>query len=280
MFAILLKVQSGTPADALFGVWVHSSGFAVSLVVLGFAANWGFPIIAGVLAGDLFAGEDRQGTWKTILTRSRSLGEVFAGKALAATALALALGVLLAISSLAAGLVLVGAHDMVDFAGRQLGPGHLLWLVGSQLADLPAAVARLHEPRASSSRSPAATGSSAYSVPMLVALLTQLLDLVGKGIWVHLLLIGSAFDAWHGLFVGHAFFGPLARLAGRVPGLDRRVARRLVADPRRREFVAGSAPARGAGGAGADRRWARSRLIAVLALASDLGPGRASPLGG
>ena len=38
-FAAILKVQSGTPADTLFGVWVHSSGFAVSLVVLGFAGH-------------------------------------------------------------------------------------------------------------------------------------------------------------------------------------------------------------------------------------------------
>ena len=43
-FAVLLKVQSGAPADALFGAWVHTSGFAISLVVLGFAGNWGFPI--------------------------------------------------------------------------------------------------------------------------------------------------------------------------------------------------------------------------------------------
>ena len=69
-FAVILKVQSGTPSDALFGVWVHSSGFAISLVILGFAGSWGFPIIAGVLAGDLFSSEDRHGTWKTILTRS------------------------------------------------------------------------------------------------------------------------------------------------------------------------------------------------------------------
>ncbi len=69
-FAALLKVQSGTPADALFGAWVHTSGFAVSLVTLGFAGSWGFPIIVGALAGDLFASEDRYGTWKTILTRS------------------------------------------------------------------------------------------------------------------------------------------------------------------------------------------------------------------
>ena len=82
-FAVILKVQSGTPSDALFGVWVHSSGFAITLVILGFAGSWGFPIVAGVLAGDLFSSEDRHGTWKTILTRSCTREDVFAGKLLA-----------------------------------------------------------------------------------------------------------------------------------------------------------------------------------------------------
>src|ERR1700684_4476799 len=45
-FAALLRVQSGSPSDALFGAWVHSSGFAIALVILGFAGTWGFPIIA------------------------------------------------------------------------------------------------------------------------------------------------------------------------------------------------------------------------------------------
>ena len=44
----VLKVQSGSPADTLYGVWVHSSGFAVSLVVLGFSGSWGLPLMAGV----------------------------------------------------------------------------------------------------------------------------------------------------------------------------------------------------------------------------------------
>ena len=71
-FGLLLKVQSGTPSDALFGAYVHTSGFTVSLVTLGFAGAWAFPIIAGLLAGDLFSSEDRHGTWKMILTRSCS----------------------------------------------------------------------------------------------------------------------------------------------------------------------------------------------------------------
>ena len=45
--------------------------------------------------------------------------------------------------------------------------------------------------------------------PLLVALVTQLLLLIGNGVIVHMLLIGSAFDGWHGLFVAHPFFGPM-----------------------------------------------------------------------
>ena len=43
-FAGVLGLQAGVPGDALLGVWVHSSGFAVALVILGFAGSWGFPV--------------------------------------------------------------------------------------------------------------------------------------------------------------------------------------------------------------------------------------------
>ena len=100
-FAGCCRIQSGSPADTLFGVWVHSSGFAVSLVVLGFAGSWGFPLIAGVLAGDIFSSEDRYGTWKTVLTRSCTRRDLFAGKVLAAATFAAGLMALLRLSSLA-----------------------------------------------------------------------------------------------------------------------------------------------------------------------------------
>ena len=41
-------------------------------------------MLASVVAGDIFASEDRQSTWKTVLTRSCSRGEIFVGKTLAA----------------------------------------------------------------------------------------------------------------------------------------------------------------------------------------------------
>ena len=207
-FAAVLKVQSGTPSDALFGVWVHSSGFAISLVILGFAGTWGLPLIAGLLGGDLFASEDRHGTWKTILTRSCTRTDLYAGKLLAAGALAIALTLLLALSSVIAGILLVGAHSLVNLSGVLTPPGRLLalTLLSWILCLLPmlayTSVAILFS---------VATRNGIIGVlgPLLVALLTQLLDLIGKGVGVHLLLIGSAFDGWHGLFTTHRFYGPL-----------------------------------------------------------------------
>ena len=207
-FAAVLEVQSGTPTDALFGAWVHSSGLAISLVVLGFAASWGFPLMAGVLAGDMFSAEDRHGTWKTILTRSCTRQEIFAGKLLAAAAFSLGLVALTALSSLVAGLVLVGDQSLVDLSGELLSPGRglALVLVSWVLCVLPVlAYTSLAVLFSVATRN----GIMGVIGPVLIALVTQLLGLIGTGVWVHLLLIGSAFDAWHGLFVAHRFYGPL-----------------------------------------------------------------------
>ena len=207
-FAVLLKAQSGTPSDALFGVWVHSSGFAVPLVILGFAGAWGVPIITGLLAGDLFAGEDRHGTWKTLLTRSCTREDVFAGKLLAVGTLAVGLTLVLAVVSVGAGLVVVGPHALVDLSGTVTSPGRMLALtVDSWLTCLLPVLAYTSLAVLFS----VATRNGILGVlgPLMVALVTQLLDLIGKGVIVHELLIGSGFDGWHGLFTAHAFYGPL-----------------------------------------------------------------------
>jgi ABC-2 type transport system permease protein len=46
--------------------------------------------------------------------------------------------------------------------------------------------------------------------PAIVALVMQLLLLVGSGVWMHMLLAGSAFGGWYGLFTAHPYYGPLA----------------------------------------------------------------------
>jgi ABC-2 type transport system permease protein len=207
-FAAVLKSQTGSPADTLFGAWVHGSGFAVSLVVLGFAGSWGFPLVAGIAAGDIFSAEDRYGTWKTVLTRACTRRELFVGKLLAAAAFTLALVLLTAVSSLAAGVLLVGDQSLVNLSGTLFSPGRSLGLVfASWLLSIPptlafAALAVLFS---------VATRNGIVGVlgPSLVALVMQLLALVGAGTWVHMLLVASAFNDWHALFTVQPYYGPL-----------------------------------------------------------------------
>lgn len=270
-FAAVLKVQSGTPSDALFGAWVHSSGFATSLVILGFAGSWGFPILAGVLAGDLFASEDRHGTWKTILTRSCTREDVFAAKLLAAGSLAACLSALLAAASVIAGVTFVGAHPLVNLSGELTASGRMLALTAvSWLYCLLPVLAYTSLAILFS----VATRNGILGVlgPLLVALVTQLLDLIGKGVIVHLLLIGSAFDGWHGLFVSHPFLGPLL-VSGAVCVLW--IAACLIASwriLRRRDFVGGSGTGRLSWAAPVRVVAVAGVLIAALALGSGLGP--------
>jgi ABC-2 type transport system permease protein len=270
-FAVILKVQSGTPSDALFGVWVHSSGFAVSLVILGFAGSWGFPIVAGVLAGDLFSSEDRHGTWKTILTRSCTREDLFAGKLLAAGTFAVGLMVILAAMSLIAGVALVGPHALVNLSGVLTSSGRMLALtvVSWLICILPllayTSLAVLFS---------VATRNGILGVlgPLLVALVTQLLDLIGKGVIVHELLIGSAFDGWHGLFTSHLFFGQV--LVGSLVSLAW-IAACLAASwriMRRRDFLTGVS-GRGPSWTAPIKVVAVSGVvIAALALGCSIGP--------
>ncbi len=208
-FAGVLKVQSGSPADSLYGVWVHSSGFAVSLVVLGFAGQWGLPLMAGVLAGDLFGSEDRHGTWKSVLTRSCTRRHVFAGKLLAVALFAIGLLALLALASVAAGVLLVGAHPLVSLSGTVLSAGHclLLVLLAWLLCVLPMlAFVSLAVLFSVSTRN----GIVGVLGPAVVDLAMQLLALVGTGVWLHSLLVSSGFDTWHPLFVSaHRYYGTL-----------------------------------------------------------------------
>src|SRR5258705_3002627 len=117
VFAVAMRVQSNVPADTLFGHSVTESGLAVPLVVLGFAALWVFPVVASVVGGDLFSAEDRYGTWATLLTRSGTRAELFAGKVLIALGFSLLAVLVLASSSLAAGLLVIGGQPPIDLSG-------------------------------------------------------------------------------------------------------------------------------------------------------------------
>ena len=206
--AVAVRVQDSLPEDTLFGRSVKESGFAVPLVVLGFAALWVFPALTSVVGGDLFSGEDRYGTWTTLLTRSRSRGEVFAGKVLTALAFSSLAVALLAAGSVAAGVLVVGRQPLINLSGLLLPSGEALTRVGLAWASVLPAVFSF---TALAVLLSVATRSSAAGIglPVVAGLTMQLAAFVDGPEAVRRLLMTSAFGAWHGLLTEPPYYRPL-----------------------------------------------------------------------
>ncbi len=208
-YAVVVKSQSGTPTDALLGTRVHESGYSLALVLLVFAGTWAFPVLAGLVAGDSFAAEDRLDTWKTVLARSCTRGQVFAAKVLAVSALAVALVLLATASTIGLSLLFGGAHDLVGVSGNVVSPGRAtllvaaawLWSILPVLAFVSIGVLFSVATR---------NGIAGVLGPILTALAMQLLFLVARGEWLHLALVASAYDAWHAFLGTHVYWRQLA----------------------------------------------------------------------
>jgi ABC-type transport system involved in multi-copper enzyme maturation permease subunit len=156
----------------------------------------------------MFSGEDRLGTWKTLLTRSCTREEIFLGKAMTAFAYTLAMVLVLAAASIAAGLVATGAQPLIGLTGQPIGSGQAAALTVASwgVALLPAlgftALALLIS---------AVTRSSAAGMlgPLVAALAMQLLALLGTGDIVRALLLSTALDAWNGMFAAPSYTRPI-----------------------------------------------------------------------
>jgi ABC-2 type transport system permease protein len=206
VFVLGLEVQSTVPQDTLFGRWVHESGFAIPLVVLGFTGQWALPVLTSIVAGDMFAAEDHFGTWKTLLTRGVSRGQVFAGKVVATMSYAVVITAVLAVASVVAGFAM-GRQPLVGLTGQLVGSGRSLELVVASWASvLPAVVAftaiGLFFSVATRSR-PAALGA-----PVAIAWALQLVALVNVPASVSAAFPTSAFSAWHGFWAAPSFGKP------------------------------------------------------------------------
>jgi ABC-2 type transport system permease protein len=208
VFAMAMVAQSALPEDTLFGRSVKESGFAIPLVVLGFAALWVFPALTSVVGGDLFSAEDRHGTWTTVLTRSRSRAEVFAGKVLIAFGFSLLAVATLAVSSAAAGMLVVGVQPLINLSGILLPPADAFVRIALAWASILPPIFGF---TALSVLLSVATRSSAAGIglPVVVGLTMQAYAFVDGPETMRRLLIASAFDAWHGLLTEPAYYRPL-----------------------------------------------------------------------
>jgi ABC-2 type transport system permease protein len=207
-FAAAMTVQSALPEDTLFGRAVKQSGFAIPLVVLGFAALWAFPGLTSVVGGDLFSAEDRYGTWKTVLTRSRSRTEIFWGKVLTAFGFSTLSVTILGVSSMAAGVLVVGAQPLINLSGIVLSPDAAFGRVTlAWVSVLPPVFGftALSVLVSVATRS----GAAGIGLPIIVGLMMQGYAFVDGPEVVRRLLIASAFDAWHGILTEPTFHRPL-----------------------------------------------------------------------
>ena len=207
-FVAAVSKQSSLPVDTLFGRWMHATGWAGPLVMLGFSGTWALPLLTSVVAGDVFASEDRLGTWRHLLVAVRSPRRIFAAKALASLTVILLLVTGLACSSAISGVVAVGNRPLVGLDGHLLAPADaagkvlLAWVCVLAPTLALAAIGLLGS--VALGRSP-----MGLLLPAVVALAMQLAQLLPMPVALRLALPSYAFIAWNGLFTSPVQSGPL-----------------------------------------------------------------------
>lgn len=208
VFVAAVSQQSSLPVDTLFGRWMGTTGWAGSLVVLGFAGSYALPLLTSVVAGDVFAAEDRLGTWRHLLVAVRSPRRIFLAKTLASLTVILLLVVGLWASSVIGGLVGAGNGPLIGLDGHVLSGGQaaglvlLAWVCALGPTLSLAAIGLLGS--VALGRSP-----MGLLLPVVFALLMQLAQLLPLSVPVRMALPGYAFISWNGLFTSPIQSGPL-----------------------------------------------------------------------
>jgi ABC-2 type transport system permease protein len=208
LLVAVISQQSSLPADTIFGRWMSQTGWAGSLVVLSFSCSWVLPLLTSLVAGDVFATEDRLGTWRHLLVAVRSPRRIFAAKALASLTVIMLLAAGLAVSGIVGGLVAVGNRPLVGLDGHLLAPGQA---AGAVLLAWASALAPTLAFAAVGLLGSVAFGRSPLGLvmPALLALLLQIAQLLPLPVVVRVSLPSYAFIAWRGLFTDPAQSGPL-----------------------------------------------------------------------
>ncbi len=209
--AVLVAVisgQSSLPSDTLFGRWMSQTGWAGPLVVLTFSGSWVLPLLTSLVAGDVFAHEDRLGTWRHLLVAVRSPRRIFAAKALATLTVIVLLVTGLAASGVVGGLAAVGNRPLVGLDGHLLAPGQA---AGAVLLAWASVLAPTLAFAAIGLLGSVALGRSPMGlvIPALLAFLLQIAQLLPLPVVLRVALPSFAFTAWRGLFTDPAQTGPL-----------------------------------------------------------------------
>jgi ABC-2 type transport system permease protein len=207
-FVAAVSLQSTLPADTVFGRWMHATGWAGALVVLDFSRSWALPLLTALVAGDVFAVEDRLGTWRHLLVAVRSPRRIFVAKGLASLTVLLLLVAGLTASGIGGGLAAIGNRPLVGLDGHLLSPADA---AGTVLLSWVCVLAPTLAFAAIGLLGSVALGRSTMGLlmPALLAFALQLAQLLPLPVAVQLALPSHAFLAWRGLFTSPAQVGPL-----------------------------------------------------------------------
>jgi ABC-2 type transport system permease protein len=212
LFVVALAVQQGGPNDVPLGQTIRETGLVTPFVVLFFMSIWGLPLVTALVAGDIVASESHNGTLKTILTRSRDRGEIFAGKAAAAATYTLVALVAMTVVGVVAGTIEFGWHPLQSLSGTRVPPGQGLALLAASTAvyALPLLAVASFGVMLST-----VTRNSAASVvgTLMFALLMQLLAALPGTEAIRPYLLGEQFSAWHGFLRRPTDWAPVIRAA-------------------------------------------------------------------
>lgn len=210
IFATAVALKPGGPRDVPFGRYIHDTGLAIPLVLLLFGSIWLFPLITALVAGDIFATEDQNGTLKTILTRSTSRAQVFAGKTFAAMTYGIFAIVLTVTVATVSGSIVSGFNPITTLSGTKVSALEGLGLVYASLAVylLPIlAVAAIAVLLSVILRNSAAAVVGTLMFSLLLQLVTIIPGLGGFKPY----LLSTQFNAWQGLLRTPADWEPVIR---------------------------------------------------------------------
>ncbi len=211
IFTIALLADSeGGPEGIPFGSYVRETGLAIPLVSLGFGSIWLIPLLTALVAGDIVANEDQNGTLKTILTRSVERWHVFAGKLLAAFTYAAAVLALYVLTALLLGGLAFGFEPVTLLSGTVVSTGRGIALIGAgTLAYLMPvlAIASIALLLSTITRNSAASVVGA----LMVSIMLQVLGALSALDFLDPYLLSTQFNAWQGLLRDPVDWDPVIR---------------------------------------------------------------------
>ena len=195
-----------------FESYLTKSGLVVPLVLLLFGAVWLFPLITALVAGDIFASEDHNGTLKTVLTRSLERWQIFVGKGLTALTYAIVAIFISGTVGVVAGSIQSGFNPVQTLTGTIVSAPKGLELVYVALLVylIPIATVVCIGLLLST-----ITRNSAAAVvgTLMISLLFQLIGVLpGLGA-LQPYLLSTQFNAWQGLLRTPADWAPIIRAA-------------------------------------------------------------------